>query len=61
MFKVKKKTTSGDSIQRKKIVKRTKMRKTLLIKREAALDKSLKELENIYADLLKKNCHCDTK
>ena len=61
MFKVKKKTTSGDSIQRKKIVKRTKMRKTLLIKREQALDKSLKELENIYADLLKKNCHCDTK
>ena len=53
--------TSGDSIQRKKIVKKTKMRKTLLIKREEALDKSLKELENIYADLLKKNCHCDKK
>ena len=53
MFKVKKKI--------KRIGKRTKMRKTLLIKREEALDKSLKELENIYADLLKKNCHCDTK
>ena len=61
MFKVKKKITSGDSIQCKKIGKRTKMRKTLLIKREEALDKSLKELENIYAELLKKNCHCDTK